>query len=103
MDIKISIVFCGGCNPRIDRGQIANTLRNELAAMGYKVGYNCRDDDFIIFLNGCTASCALRHTAVARPCVIVAADTVDRVETLPSRLVAEVLEKVRMYNESLDG
>jgi hypothetical protein len=42
----VSIIFCGGCNPGIDRGSLAAELARRLAAMDCRLSYNDRTATF---------------------------------------------------------
>lgn len=95
MSRTIGLVFCGGCNPRIDRGAVAVELKTALENLGFLIQINCRTSDYLIFINGCTAACAVTNCG-SRPYAVVAAASVDSKETDPSCLGKEVLEKVMM-------
>ena len=96
---RISIIFCGGCNPRIDRGQVALKVQDILVARGYEVLYNSLDVDFAIYMSGCTVNCAVKYNLSNRPSIIVAAATVDAVAIDNDNLVNEIVMKVRNYFE----
>ena len=98
----MSIHFCGGCNPRIDRGEIARQVRDILKEKGYEVIYNGVTVDFVIYLSGCTANCALKYKSSHDPSMIVAAGTVDAVAVIEEKLVTEIVTKVRHYFEGLE-
>ena len=98
----IGIRFCGGCNPRIDRGRIARELERALAAEGHPVVFNSPDADFVIFLSGCLTGCAFKYNPKDPPFITVAAATVDGEETAEDRIVPDVLRKVRQTNERLE-
>lgn len=98
----LSIQFCGGCNPRIDRGRIALELQQALEGMGHRVVYNNPDADFVIFLSGCMSGCAFKFNPKDPPYVTVAAATVDGEEVGEDRIVPEVLRKVRQFYERLE-
>ena len=97
MDKTVSIIFCGGCNPRIDRGRVAEKVNAALSGRGYRVSYNSREADFIVYLSGCAANCARRYSAADNPSVVVAGAAVDTTATDQTHLVAEIVEKVRSY------
>ena len=97
--ITVSIQFCGGCNPRIDRGRIALELQQALEDSGYHVVYNSLDVDFVIFLSGCMSGCAFKFNPKDPPYVTVAAATVDGEEVGDARIVPEVLRTVRKFYE----
>ena len=98
----MSIRFCGGCNPRIDRGRIALELQRALEGMGHRVVFNNPDAGFVIFLSGCMSGCAFKFNPGNPPYVTVAAATVDGEEVGEARIVPEVLRKVRQYHERLE-
>lgn len=102
MRTEISIQFCGGCNPRIDRGRIALDLKRGLEGMGFHVSFNNPDSDVVIFLSGCMSGCAFKFNPRNPPYVSVAANTVDIEEVERSRIVPEVLRKVKEYYERLE-
>ena len=100
--VTVGIQFCGGCNPRIDRGAIALELQKAFADMGLDVVFNSPETDFVIFLSGCLSGCAFKYNPKDPPYVTVAASTVDGVEVPAERIVPEVLMKVRQFNERLE-
>ncbi len=98
----IGIVFCGGCNPRIDRGRIAAGVRTALETAGYQVALNSAAVDYVIYLSGCTASCALKYTGGKAPATVVAAATIDAAGVAEGELVTEIVTKVRNFYEQLE-
>jgi hypothetical protein len=99
---QVSIQFCGGCNPRIDRGRIALELKRELEGLGFRISFNKPDSEFVIFLSGCMSSCAFKFNPRNPPYVTVAASTVDIDATDEARIVPEVLRKVKAYYERME-
>ncbi|WP_425058905.1 hypothetical protein SCACP_35530 [Sporomusa carbonis] len=98
---RVSIRFCGGCNPRIDRGQIAGQIREFLTARGVDVVYNTDAADVIIYLSGCPADCAYRYSDGGSniPSLIVRADTVDGITVGTGELAAYIAAKTISYIE----
>jgi len=49
--------FCGGCNPTIERGVVAQQIREGLAG---EVRWVSEEEkkDFILIINGCPTACA---------------------------------------------
>ncbi|MDR1603482.1 MAG: hypothetical protein LBS10_01650 [Gracilibacteraceae bacterium] len=90
----LSINFCGGCNPAIDRSAIATALKEYFSAHGWLVVYNKTNADAIVFLSGCRVSCAGRDQAVKTGCVHVAGDSVDCFRTDERDIVAAVLKQL---------
>ena len=70
-----------------------------LSAHGYEVFYNNLAADFIIFLSGCTASCASRYSYVNEdmPHVVIAATTVEAIKIDEIKISTWVSKKVRDY------
>jgi hypothetical protein len=95
--LTVGIQFCGGCNPRIDRGQVALALQQALSDEGFEVVFNSPGADIVIFLSGCMSECAFKYNPKDPPYVTVAATTVDGVEAPEDRIVPEVLMKVRQF------
>jgi hypothetical protein len=100
--MTLSIQFCGGCNPRIDRGRIALELQQALEGMGHRVIFNSIDADLVIFLSGCMSGCAFKFNPKDPPYVAVAATTVDNVEVGEAGIVPEVIRKVRDCYERME-
>ncbi len=100
--MTVGIQFCGGCNPRIERGRIALEIQQALEGMGHRVTFNDLDADFVIFLSGCMSGCAFKFNPKDPPYVTVAASTVDNEEVGESWIVPEVVRKVRDYYERLE-
>jgi len=102
MSIKlISISFCGGCNPRIDRKRIAEEVEEYLTTNGYWVIYNSLKADFIVYLSGCSANCAWRYGGGDIGCV-AAGDTLDALSVDVEELARLIIGKVRDYFEQLE-
>jgi hypothetical protein len=95
----VSIQFCGGCNPRIDRGRIALELQKTLVDMGFDVIFNSPDADFVVFLSGCLSGCAFRFNPTSPPFTIVAGTTADGMELGEDMIASEVIRKVKQYYE----
>jgi hypothetical protein len=86
----VSIVFCGGCNPGIDRGTFAEEIWRRLAAHGCRLSYNDRGADLLVFLSGCSADCARQGAPPGTPSVAVAGAAVDAV-SVPENEIADVV------------
>jgi hypothetical protein len=98
----ISINFCGGCNPRIDRLDIAEKVKSTLILLGYDVQYNQQEADVAVYMNGCLVCCAFRYRKNNLPGVVVGAAAVDAVVVAEEELSTEIVRKVRKYVEQLE-
>jgi len=97
LDRRVSINFCGGCNPRINRGNIAGEVKDLLTSYGYRISFNSFDVNLVIYLSGCTSNCAQKYSKCDIPGVVVAALTVDTEICDASRIVGEIVKRVRSF------
>ena len=56
---RLAIKFCGGCNPVIERGEVARKIREELAGARW-VSWE-GESDLLVVINGCPTACAERE------------------------------------------
>lgn len=99
---NISITFCGGCNPRIDRGGLAKNVSTLMEAYGCTVVFNRPDADFIIYISGCSANCAWRYSKAQAAHTIVAGAAVDSIAVTEAELAGKIMSRVRDYIERLE-
>ena len=55
----LAIKFCGGCNPVIDRGQVARSIRENLSGLVRWVPAE-EETDLLLIVCGCLTACADR-------------------------------------------
>lgn len=94
---RCSIIFCGGCNPKINRGRIAEGVSAQLVEHGCQVSYNDHDADFIVYLSGCSVSCSKRKNTIDRPSIVVAGTSIDSITMEEKSLVAEIITRGRNH------
>ena len=56
---RLAIKFCGGCNPVLERGEVARKIREELAGARW-VSWE-GESDLLVVINGCPTACAERE------------------------------------------
>jgi hypothetical protein len=56
---RLTIKFCGGCNPAIERGQLARIIREHLAGLVRWVPAE-EETDLLLIMSGCLTACADR-------------------------------------------
>ena len=56
----LAVKFCGGCNPDLDRGALAQIIRRELASEVSWVSAQ-EETDLLLIINGCSTGCAVRR------------------------------------------
>jgi hypothetical protein len=85
---RVKVVYCGGCNPHIDRTAVAA----ELLADDPEVG-----PEATVHVSGCPRACASDHLLTSDdPCtVVVAGELVDGVPTPASELAPTVTRKLK--------
>jgi len=57
---RLTVKFCGGCNPHVDRGSILQNIRERLGGRVFWVAWG-EKADLLLILNGCPVSCAERE------------------------------------------
>ena len=98
---RVKVVYCGGCNPNIDRAAVA---------AGLPVGPSAARSPHTVYLNGCPRACASEHLLVIddrgdgsaqadasddAAAVVVAGELVDGVPTPAADLAAAVTRKLK--------
>jgi len=74
---RLAIKFCGGCNPVIDRGLVAQKVREELSGGASWVSAE-EEPDFLLIINGCRTACAdTPEIRSGRPVAIVSSESVS--------------------------
>lgn len=65
--MKIGIKYCGGCNPRYDRGAFFSRLKKEVEEKNeFEIAVKDTVYDIVIVLCGCTSCCADHSDLEAR-------------------------------------
>jgi hypothetical protein len=88
---KLRVVFCGGCNPRIDRSALAAALRDDIALMPGT------EDEVTVHLSGCERACASGHSLMidGTRVVVVAGECVDGRPTAAQTLADTIRRKLK--------
>jgi hypothetical protein len=88
----VRIVFCGGCNPVIDRVALADELRGDLDVAALEVEIN---------ISGCSRSCAAGQKLTdERPDVLVVAGRhLDGTPLDPAGLAAAIRQRLSSQKE----
>ena len=58
--MKCGVRFCGGCNPRYDRGEALNQIKDRLkdSDIEFKITTEDEQYDDLLIIGGCTNCCA---------------------------------------------
>jgi hypothetical protein len=88
---KLKVVFCGGCNPRIDRSALAAALRADGALAPGAEG------EVTVHLSGCERACASGHSLLLDDTrvVVVAGECVDGRPTAGEALADTIRRKLK--------
>jgi len=82
---RMAIKFCGGCNPMIERGVLAETIRQALIGRALWVTWE-EKPDFVLIINGCLTACADRPDIQkgAPVSLVIEGQSVSRIDKKPS-------------------
>ncbi|WP_206458496.1 hypothetical protein [Anaerovorax sp. IOR16] len=75
--MKCGVRFCGGCNPRYDRGKVLEEIKESLSEIDFE--YACEEEtyDVILVIGGCTNCCASYEQFKTKEGVIKMWDSAD--------------------------
>jgi 4-hydroxybutyrate CoA-transferase len=84
--MKVGVKYCGGCNPRYDRGEFAKRLSSEFR--GIIEFENVQEDnkyDALLVISGCSSNCA-NYTGYDQGKGVIFANNEKSYETVVSQL-----------------
>jgi hypothetical protein len=101
--MRIAIKYCGGCNPAIERGELAfrlaQAIRNEQLDWNL-VSLQGQDFDYLVVINGCAVGCAGKQfEAEDKPVLIVAGESLQHKRIAEKDLPAEIIRKILQFGE----
>jgi hypothetical protein len=56
--IKIGVKYCGGCNPRFERGKLFHSIKSRLKEAHFEHAKEGVNYDALLVISGCTNNCA---------------------------------------------
>jgi hypothetical protein len=59
--MKVGVRYCGGCNPRYDRGGVFQKIRDRLQDVDFEIAKEGVEYDALLVIGGCTSCCASYH------------------------------------------
>ncbi|MGB9698486.1 MAG: hypothetical protein ACPL5I_03775 [Thermodesulfobacteriota bacterium] len=76
---RLTIKFCGGCNPAYERGEFAQIVKESLPNVRW-ISTDA-EADLLIIINGCNSSCAQRPEIEekGRFCLAIRGDGVSKI------------------------
>ncbi len=75
--MKCGVRFCGGCNPRYDRGKALDEIKEQLNDIEFTYACEGEKYDVILVIGGCTNCCASYEQFATREGVIKMWDAAD--------------------------
>jgi len=97
--IKISLKYCGSCNPQIDVSEIGNSLKEAFRKEGSLSLVSPEDSgiDVIVILCGCVRACGDTEEIRGRVprSIVVAGEAIDMTPVAEKDTNTEVIRKLR--------
>lgn len=56
--MKCGVKFCGGCNPRFERGEVYRSIKNEINRIDFSHADEENRYDILLVIGGCQSCCA---------------------------------------------
>ena len=84
--MKCGIKFCGGCNPRYERGEASRQIQRELSQIEFAHAVEGEKYDNLLVIGGCPACCASHEQYTAENEVIKMWDK-DHIEPVKDELL----------------
>ena len=102
--IRVSLKYCGSCNPLIDLSKIGNELKEAIQKENdlKLVSPEDNDIDTMIILCGCPRACGNKAEirAKANQSIVVAAETIDMVPVAEKDISTAVMKKLKSLTGS---
>ena len=103
---KLAVKYCGGCNPSIDRTELAGKLAVLLAERNADwklVALKDNAYDAVLLVNGCPVGCVQKQFLhETRPVILVAGESIQREKIVEGALAEKVVEELLRLNEKAD-
>ena len=84
--IKVGIRYCGGCNPRFDRGAMVQRVCRKHPEWEAEVAREERSYDLLLVIGGCPSCCAAYEQFAAKKILKLWTD----MEDIPKELIADL-------------
>jgi hypothetical protein len=67
----VGVKFCGGCNPRYDRGKALEAIKKQTqGAAEFVIAEEGSEYDYLLIIGGCTNCCASHHQYGAKKDIV---------------------------------
>ena len=100
--LKVTLKYCGSCNPLIDLIQIGNELK-EAIKNEPELQFVSSDDDLIdvvVIICGCPRACGNKESfrRLAKNFIVIAGGTVDLMPTAEKDIPNQVMQKLKSFS-----
>ena len=100
--LKVTLKYCGSCNPLIDPFQIGKKLK-EAIENEPELQFVSSDDDLIdvvVIICGCPRACGDKESfrRLAKNSIVVAGEMVDLVPTAEKDIPGQVIQKIKAFS-----
>ena len=103
-EIRVSLKYCGSCNPLINLSKIGNELKEVIRKEnGLRLVLpQSNDIDTMVILCGCPRACGNKEEirAKANQSIVVADETVDMVPVAEKDIITALIKKLRARTDS---
>jgi len=100
--LKVTLKYCGSCNPLIDLIQIGNKLKEAIENAPELQLASPDDDpiDVVIILCGCPRMCGNKESfrSLAKNFIVIAGGMVDLMPVAEKDIPEQVIQKVRAFS-----
>ncbi len=100
--LKVTLKYCGSCNPLIDLIQIGNKLKEAIENAPELQLVSPDDDhiDVVVILCGCPRMCGNKESfrSLAKNFIVIAGGMVDLAPVSEKDMPAEILKKVKSFS-----
>jgi hypothetical protein len=81
---RLAFKFCGGCNPLLERGELAHKVRQGLSASQWVSWED--ESDLVLIINGCPTACADQEEIQKNSgaCLVIQPGGASDIEKTPS-------------------
>lgn len=59
--MKCGVKFCGGCNPRFERGEVYRDIKQTIQNIDFSYASEDEVYDILLVIGGCSSCCASYH------------------------------------------
>ena len=102
-EIRVSLKYCGSCNPLVDLSRIGNELKEAISKENdlRLVSPQSNNIDTIVILCGCYRACGNKAEirAKATRSIVVAGETIDMVPAMEKDISTAVVKKLKSLTD----